>query len=83
MPNASFAGQQDTYLNIRGVDQLVNAIKRCFASLYTDRAISYRKHMNYQDVKISVCIQKMVRSDLACSGVAFSIDTETGSPNTI
>jgi pyruvate,water dikinase len=83
MPNASFAGQQDTYLNIKGTPQLFDSIKKCFASLYTDRSICYRKHMGYDEVKIAVCVQKMVRSDLACSGVAFSIDTETGSPEMI
>lgn len=93
MPEASFAGQQETYLNIRGKDQLCNSIRKCFASLYTDRAISYRhtfqhhceisEEENFGAVKISVCVQKMVRSDLASSGVAFSLDTETGSPNII
>ena len=65
LPDASFAGLQETYLNVRGKNQLLVSIKNCFASLYTDRAISYRKSMNYdQNVTISVCIQKMVRSDL-------------------
>ena len=79
-PNASFAGQQDTYLNIRGRDDLIFAIKRCFASLFNSRAISYRKRYNipFGEVKISVAIQKMVRSDLASAGVAFSIDPESG-----
>jgi pyruvate,water dikinase len=80
LPNASFAGQQDTYLNIKGGDNLVIAVKKCFASLFNTRAISYRKTHNIQlsDVKISVAIQKMVRSDLGSAGVAFSIDPETG-----
>jgi len=79
LQDASFAGQQETYLNIRGKHQVISAIKNCFASLYTDRAISYRKEINYTDrLSISVCVQKMVRSDLAASGVAFSLDPETG-----
>ena len=79
LPDASFAGQQDTYLNVRGNTQLLERIKSCFASLYTDRAICYRKTMGYlQNVKLSVCVQKMVRSDLGCSGVAFSIDPDSG-----
>ena len=79
LPDASFAGLQETYLNVRGKNQLLVSIKNCFASLYTDRAISYRKSMNYdQNVTISVCIQKMVRSDLGSAGVAFSIDSESG-----
>ena len=79
LPNASFAGQQDTYLNIRGIDLLFEKIKSCFASLYTDRAISYRKIMNFENIiKLSVCIQKMVRSDMASSGVAFSLDPDSG-----
>lgn len=80
LPDTSFAGQQETYLNVRGSEGILDAVRNCFASLFTDRAISYRKHFNFDhfDVKISVCIQKMVRSDLASSGVAFSIDTESG-----
>ena len=80
MPDASFAGQQDTYLNIRGTDNLLKKIKDCFASLFNERAISYRKSMKYdkKNIKLSVCIQKMIRSDLATSGVAFSIDTYSG-----
>nr|QBK89095.1 MAG: pyruvate phosphate dikinase [Mimivirus LCMiAC02] len=79
LKDASFAGQQDTYLNIRGEIKLCEAIKNCFASLYTDRAISYRKKIKYHEtISISVCIQKMVRSDLASSGVAFTIDPDTG-----
>ncbi|MBI4210697.1 MAG: phosphoenolpyruvate synthase [Candidatus Diapherotrites archaeon] len=80
MPDASFAGQQDTYLNIRGADDVVNACKKCFASLFTNRAISYRHDKKYDHfaVALSVGVQKMVRSDIACSGVMFTIDTETG-----
>lgn len=80
LPDASFAGQQDTYLNITGQTDLLNAIRNCFASLFTDRAISYRKSFGYDDFRIglSVCVQKMVRSDLGASGVAFSLDTESG-----
>ncbi|MBI2649733.1 phosphoenolpyruvate synthase [Candidatus Woesearchaeota archaeon] len=80
LPDASFAGQQETYLNIRGEHALVEAAKKCFASLFTNRAISYRvdKHFDHLKVYLSVGVQKMVRSDKACSGVMFSIDTETG-----
>lgn len=85
LPDASFAGQQDTYLNISGKDQLLDAVKKCFASLFTDRAIVYRneKEFDYKTIALSVTIQKMVRSDKAVSGVAFSIDTETGFQNAI
>ena len=80
LPNASFAGQQDTYLNVKGEDDLLIAVKRCFASLFNTRAVSYRNSHNIElrDVKISVAIQKMVRSDIGSAGVAFSIDPETG-----
>ncbi len=80
LPDASFAGQQDTYLNIRGEERLLTAIKNCFASLFTNRAISYRESFQFGhfNVGLSVCIQKMVRSDIGISGVAFSIDTESG-----
>ncbi|MBI2659056.1 phosphoenolpyruvate synthase, partial [Candidatus Woesearchaeota archaeon] len=80
LPDASFAGQQETYLNIRGEHALIEACKKCFASLFTNRAISYRvdKHFNHFKVALSIGVQKMVRSDKACSGVMFSIDTETG-----
>jgi len=80
LPNASFAGQQDTYLNIKSSKSLIEAVKDCFASLFNARAISYRKTHNIElkDVKISVAIQKMVRSDIGSAGVAFSIDPETG-----
>src|ERR1700744_1532218 len=80
LPDASFAGQQETYLNVRGPAALIDSVRNCFASLFTDRAISYRKTFNFDifNVGLSVCVQKMVRSDLACSGVAFSLDTESG-----
>ncbi len=80
LPDASFAGQQETYLNVRGPESLINAVRNCFASLFTDRAISYRQNFGYDhfQVGLSVCVQKMVRSDLAASGVAFSLDTESG-----
>jgi|SaaInlStandDraft_6_1057023.scaffolds.fasta_scaffold14524_2 pyruvate, water dikinase len=80
MPNASFAGQQDTYLNIFGIDNIILNIKMCFASLFNVRALSYRHSNNIKlcDVKISVAIQKMVRSDIGSAGVAFSIDPESG-----
>ncbi len=80
LPDASFAGQQETYLNVRGPAQLMNAVRNCFASIFTDRAISYRQSFGYDhfSIGLSVCIQKMVRSDLGASGVAFSIDTESG-----
>lgn len=80
LPNASFAGQQETYLNIRGHDALIDACKKCIASLFTDRAISYRieKGFDHMKVALSIGVQKMVRSDLASAGVAFSLDTESG-----
>tara|TARA_Y100000591_G_scaffold325319_1_gene346110 strand:- start:216 stop:2639 length:2424 start_codon:yes stop_codon:yes gene_type:complete len=79
LPDASFAGQQETYLNVRNNNELLLSIKNCFASLYTDRAISYRNNRKIDcEIKISVGIQKMVRSDLGSAGVAFSIDTESG-----
>ncbi|MGV8162875.1 MAG: phosphoenolpyruvate synthase [Candidatus Nanoarchaeia archaeon] len=80
LPDASFAGQQETYLNIKGQSMLLEACKKCFASLFTNRAISYRqdKGFDHFSIALSVGIQKMVRSDLAVSGVMFSIDTETG-----
>ncbi|MAZ40062.1 MAG: phosphoenolpyruvate synthase [Legionellales bacterium] len=80
LPDASFAGQQETFLNVRGLDSVLAAMKQVFASLFTDRAISYRVHQNFdhRHVALSVGIQKMVRSDKGASGVAFSIDTESG-----
>jgi len=80
LPDASFAGQQETFLNVRGLDQLLQSIVKVYASLYTDRAIAYRVHQGYDhhDVALSVGVQRMVRSDLACSGVMFTLDTESG-----
>ena len=80
LPEASFAGQQETYLNVRGPEEILTSVRNCFASLFTDRAISYRDDFGFDhfDVGLSVCVQKMVRSDLASSGVAFSLDTESG-----
>ena len=85
LPTASFAGQQETYLNIRGEYALIQACKRCFASLFTNRAISYRTHRGFDhlQVALSIGIQKMVRSDRACSGVMFTIDTESGFPEVV
>lgn len=83
LPDASFAGQQESYLNVHGIRAVLDACHMCFASLFTDRAISYRtiKQFDHFDVALSVGVQKMVRSDLATSGVMFSIDTETGFKN--
>jgi pyruvate, water dikinase len=83
LPDASFAGQQETYLNVHGVESVLLACHKCFASIFTDRAISYRtiKGFDHFEVALSVGVQKMVRSDLASSGVMFSIDTETGFKN--
>jgi pyruvate, water dikinase len=80
LPDASFAGQQETYLNVQGVEALLHTVKRCFASLFTDRAISYRADKGYDSraIALSVGVQRMVRSDLAASGVMFTIDTESG-----
>ena len=80
LPDASFAGQQETYLNVHGDKGVLEACHKCFASLFTDRAISYRtlKGFDHFEVALSVGVQQMVRSDLATSGVMFSIDTETG-----
>ncbi len=80
LPDASFAGQQETFLNVRGPASLMDAVRNCIASLFNDRAISYRQGFGYDhfSVGLSVCVQKMVRSDLGSSGVAFSLDTESG-----
>jgi pyruvate,water dikinase len=85
LPSASFAGQQETFLNIAGRRQLLDACRRCYASLFTDRAISYRENQGFEhlEVALSIGVQKMVRSDLASSGVMFTIDTETGFPDTV
>ncbi|MBT3262198.1 phosphoenolpyruvate synthase [Candidatus Woesearchaeota archaeon] len=83
LPDASFAGQQETFLNIRGINNLLESCKHCFASLFTNRAISYREDKGFDHFKValSIGVQKMVRSDLASSGVMFSIDTESGFKN--
>jgi pyruvate,water dikinase len=80
LPDASFAGQQESYLNIRGEVALLDACRRCYASLFTDRAISYRRAKGFDDMKValSIGVQRMVRADLSGAGVMFSIDTETG-----
>ncbi len=80
LPDASFAGQQETFLNVTGLDNILMAIKHVFASLYNDRAISYRTHQNFdhENVALSAGIQRMVRSDLGTSGVMFTLDTESG-----
>ncbi len=80
LPTASFAGQQETFLNVRGEESLLDACKRCFASLFTDRSIHYRVDQGFDhfDVALSIGVMKMVRSDLASSGVMFSLDTESG-----
>ena len=85
LPTASFAGQQETFLNITGDKQLLEACRRCYASLFTDRAISYRESKGFEHMKValSIGVQKMVRSDKASSGVLFTIDTETGFPNLV
>ncbi len=80
LPDASFAGQQETYLNINGLDNVLHAVKEVFSSLYNDRAIAYRVHKGFvhADVALSVGVQRMVRSDLGASGVMFTLDTESG-----
>lgn len=85
LPDASFAGQQESYLNIVGVNALLDACRRCYASLFTDRAIAYRidHGFDHMQVALSIGVQKMVRSDLGGSGVMFSLDTETGFPNVV
>ncbi len=85
LPEASFAGQQETFLHIQGDRALLEACRRCYASLFTDRAIVYRQQHGYDhlEVALSIGVQRMVRSDLACSGVMFSIDTETGFQDTV
>ena len=85
LPDASFAGQQETYLNVKGLDSVLISIKNCYASLFTNRVISYRisKKFDHTKVYMSVGIQKMVRSDLGSAGVAFSLDTESGNDNII
>jgi pyruvate,water dikinase len=85
LPDASFAGQQETYLNVNGIDAVLDKIRHVFASLYNDRAISYRVHKGFEhaNVALSAGIQRMVRSDLGSSGVLFTIDTESGFPDVV
>lgn len=85
LPNASFAGQQESFLNIHGERALLESVKRCFASLYTDRAVSYRidQGFKHEKVLLSVGVQKMVRSDVGASGVMFTVDTESGNSNVV
>jgi len=85
LPEASFAGQQETFLNVKGEKALIEACRKCYASLFTNRAISYReeKGFDHMDVALSIGVQKMVRSDKASAGVMFSIDTETGFPDVV
>jgi len=85
LPEASFAGQQETFLNVEGEDNVIAACKKCYASLFTDRAISYRHEKGFDHLKValSVSVQRMVRADLAGSGVMFSLDTETGFPDVV
>ena len=80
LPDASFAGQQETFLNIRGIESVLTAIREVFASLYNDRAIAYRVHHGFEhaDVALSAGVQRMVRSDVGASGVMFTMDTESG-----
>jgi pyruvate,water dikinase len=84
LPNASFAGQQETYLNVHGVESLIDCCLKCYASLFTDRAINYRtlNGFDHFDVALSIGVQKMVRSDKAAAGVIFTINTENGFNNT-
>jgi pyruvate,water dikinase len=85
LPDASYAGQQETFLNIRGIDNILHAIKLVFASLYNDRAIAYRVHSDFDHaaVALSAGVQRMVRSDIGASGVMFTIDTESGFPDAV
>jgi len=85
LPTASFAGAHETYLNVRGEEDLFKAVKKCLASLFNARAIAYReeKGFNHLEIALSVCVQKMIRSDLASSGIMFTLDTETGFRNVV
>jgi pyruvate, water dikinase len=85
LPDASFAGQQESYLNVQGIDQVLDRIKHVFASLYNDRAISYRVHKGFahMEVALSAGVQRMVRSDLGAAGVMFTLDTESGFPDVV
>ncbi len=85
LPGASFAGQQESFLHVSGIEELLLASKKCFASLFTDRAIAYRhdKNFDYRHIALSIAVQKMVNADKAISGVAFSLDTESGFKNVV
>ncbi|MBI5207106.1 MAG: phosphoenolpyruvate synthase, partial [Candidatus Firestonebacteria bacterium] len=85
LPSASFAGMHDSFLYVSSPDEFLNACRKCYASLYTERAIRYREHhkINHQDVKMAIVVQKMISSDNGCSGVAFTVDIETGFENGI
>ena len=85
LPEASFAGQQETFLNVQGIDQVLVRVKQVFASLYNDRAIAYREHQGFshEEVALSAGIQRMARSDLGAAGVMFTLDTESGFPDAI
>ncbi len=85
LPDASFAGQQDTFLHVRGAAGLLDACRNCFASLFTDRAMNYREDKGFEhlQVALSIGVQKMIRADLACAGVLFTIDTESGFPHVV
>ncbi|MFN7484681.1 MAG: PEP/pyruvate-binding domain-containing protein, partial [Betaproteobacteria bacterium] len=85
LPDASFAGQQETFLNVRGIDEVLLHMKEVFASLYNDRAISYRVHKGFahHEVALSAGVQRMVRSDVGAAGVLFTIDTESGFPDVV
>ena len=85
LPQASFAGQQESFLNVRGESELLRACRKCYASLFTDRAIVYRETNGFDHLQVALAIgiQKMVRADRAGSGVMFTLDTETGFPGVI
>jgi pyruvate,water dikinase len=85
LPEASFAGQHETFLNVRGDEELIDAVRRCFASTFTDRAIAYREEMHFEHMKValSVGIQRMVRSDRGAAGVIFTLDPDSGFPNVV
>ncbi len=85
LPGASFAGLQETYLNIRGEDDLLEACRKCYASLFTARAIVYREEKGFDHFKValSVGVQKMIRANNSCSGVIFTLDTESGFPEVV
>jgi len=85
LPDASFAGQQETFLNVRGEEAVVTACKRCFASLFSECVMAYREEHGFDHARaaLSIGVQRMVRSDIGCAGVMFTIDTETGSPDIV